>query len=529
LPDFRQHRMGQGDEKGPLKPIKPLALRYNDIRRTLKFYKEQLKLKSKKSRLLILAIADKLNEKEVEIVKIKREADLKLSQIWHQLLFLQGNLSKEQLRLSQLLQDKENIIQSQRQEISKLRQAVEVAEKTNSVNQAAKNNNGSFRRAKRERNSVTKNPQQTSSTDDSSSSPSSTPKPRQLIRQFSNDNKDTSDKQSKELLSASVSLTRQNKFTKGSERPKLKSTNSTGATTPSINDEAKGPKGILKQSSNPTTPVQQQTKPPVPSRSKINEKLKGAISSDESPVGRFTNYRGLSSRDSGNSSLDSSDPSSSMEWKLSVRSTIPIHNNNLSIPRQETRVKPPPPPRRSKSYERPANLESTPDIQKNFEEYDLSFMDNEKTLSKHVKRVSFQEYESTPMRPLRKMPSFPILATETLFSENSETPQNLSKVPLQPAMKSVFVAQNDNTAPTFSSFKSESFSPQKQLEPSILENLQSQVDSTSVISKLLKDSMITNTDSNMSELIATCDSSKPSKVEDQANVTKTPTDCKYYF
>ena len=376
---------------------------------------------------------------------------------------------------------------------------------------------------------MTKNPQHTSSTDDSSSSPSSTPKPRQLIRQLSNDNKDPSDKQSKELLSASVSLTRQNKFTKGSERPKLKSTNSTGTTEPSINDETKGPKGILKQSSNPTTPVQPQIKPPVPSRSKINEKLKGAISSDDSTGGRFTNYRGLSSRDSGNSSLDSSDPSSSMEWKLSVRSTIPIHNNNLSIPRQETRVKPPPPPRRSKSYERPANLESTPDIQKNFEEYDLSFMDNDKTLIKHVKRVSFQDYESTPMRPLRKMPSFPILATETLFSENSETPQNLSKVPLQPAIKSVFVKHNDNSIPKFSSFKSDSFSPQKLLEPSILENLQAQVDSTSVISKLLKDSMIAKTDSNLSDVSQTCESLKPSNEEEHSNATKGRTDCKYYF
>eukprot|EP00092_Neocalanus_flemingeri_P033295 GFUD01036208.1.p1 GENE.GFUD01036208.1~~GFUD01036208.1.p1 ORF type:complete len:522 (-),score=68.95 GFUD01036208.1:124-1689(-) len=521
--------MGQGDEKNPLKPIKPLALRYNDTRRTLKFYKEQLKLKSKRSRLLILAIADKLNEKEVEVVKIQREADLKLSQIWHQLLFLQGNLSKEQLRLNQLLQDKENIIQSQRQEISKLRQAVEIAEKVSSVSLTAKNNNGSFRRAKRERNSVTKNPQHTSSTDESSPSPSSTPKPRQLIRQLSNDNKDPSDKQSKELLSASVSLTRQNKFTKGSERPKLKSTNSTGTPAPCINDESKGPKGILKQSSNPTTPVQPQIKPPVPSRTKINEKLKGTISSDDSTGGRFTNYRGLSSRDSGNSSLDSSDPSSSMEWKLSVRSTIPIHNNNLSIPRQEMRVKPPPPPRRSKSYERPANLETTPDIQKNFEEYDLSFMDNDKTLFKHVKRVSFQDYESTPMRPLRKMPSFPILATETLFSESSETPENLNKVPFQPAIKPVFTKHTDASVPKFSSFKRDSGSPQKLLEPSTLENLQARVESTSVISQLLKDSMITNTEHNLSEASPGCKSSTPSEEGEHANTAKVSTNCKYYF
>ena len=36
--------------------------------------------------------------------------------------FFTGNLNKEQVRLGQVLQDKENIIQSQRQEIHRLRQ-----------------------------------------------------------------------------------------------------------------------------------------------------------------------------------------------------------------------------------------------------------------------------------------------------------------------------------------------------------------------------------------------------------------------
>ena len=449
-------------------------------------------------------------------------ADLKLSQIWHQLLFLQGNLSKEQLRLSQLLQDKENIIQSQRQEISKLRQAVENAEKVNSMNQAAKTNNGSFRRAKRERNSVTKNPQHTPSTDESSSSPGSTPKQRQLIRQLSSNNTEQNEQQTKDLQSAGVNLTRQNKFTKGSERPKLKSTNSTGSTQSNTVDENKSPKGILKQSTNTTTaPTQSQVKPPVPSRSKINEKLKGAIlSTDESGGGRFTNYRGFSSRDSGNSSLDSSDPSSSMEWKLSVRSTIPLHNISPSITKQETRAKPPPPPRRSKSYERPTNLEPTPDIQKNFEEYDLSIMDNDRGgLGKNVKRVSFQDCSSTPIRPLRKMPSFPILATETLFSDNS---LNLSHVPSPSPIK------HQDGPQTFSSFINNPSSSQKTEAPT-LENLRGRVESSSVISKLLKDSFIASNDSSFSDFSPIQDSSPKSYEDDKMNETKARSDCKYYF
>jgi len=511
--------MGQGDEKSSLKPIKPLALRYNDTRRTLKWYKEQLRLKMRRSRLLILAIADKLNEKELEVVKIKQEADLKLSHIWHQLLLLQGNLSKEQLRLSQLLQDKENIIQSQRQEISKLRLALEVAEKANSVNQQSKLNNGSFRRAKRERSSVTKNPQHTSSTEDSSSSPSSTPKPRLLNRQLSNDNKESSDKQSKELLGAGVGLTRQNKFIKGSERPKLKCSSNT------MQEESKSPRGILKPLNSQVKPVQMQIKPPVPSRSKVNEKLKCVTSSDDQAGRRFTNYRGFSNRDSGNSSLDSSDPSSSLEWKLSVRSTIPIHNNTLSVPKQETRIKPPPPPRRSKSYERPPNIDCSPDIQKNFEEYDLSFMDNERSHSKQVKRVSFQDFGTFPIKPLQRIPSFPLLASGNLFTENGENLNELSKVPLE---SSEPLENSDHMEDRYHSIKSDSIITKK-LEPSTLENLQSRVESSSVIGKLLSDSFIAGKDCSFHEMTQSMATSTPMKEIGKSFEQDAEDDCKYYF
>ena len=184
----------------------------------------------------------------------------------------------------------------------------------------------------------------------------------------------------------------------GSERPKLKLTNSNS----SVTEETKGPKGILK-SPPPLKGVlcPSGVKPPVPSRNKVNEKLElrseerlgaerpqrtaSGSSSDSAPGSRVTSEarrvrgQGGLSRDSGNSSLDSSDPSSSMEWRLSVRSTIPIlsaTNNNGSnsvfddmrftllwrylgssverTPMIEKKAKPPPPPRRSKSYERPS-------------------------------------------------------------------------------------------------------------------------------------------------------------------------------
>ena len=127
-------------------------------------------------------------------------------------------------------------------------------------------------------------------------------------------------------------------------------------------------------------------------------------------VGRYS-----LNRDSGNSSLDSSDPSSSIEWKLSVRSTLG--------PRQEKKTKPPPPPRRSKSYERPINNNNTstvnnnnPDIQSNYEEYDLShMMETSNKVTGGRKKVSFQEEQPGS---LRKMPSTPSLTGRKYFAHN---------------------------------------------------------------------------------------------------------------
>ena len=155
-------------------------------------------------------------------------------------------------------------------------------------------------------------------------------------------------------------------------------------------------------------------------------------------------------------------------------------------------------------------------------------MDSDRSFGKNIKRVSFQDCESTPIRPLRKMPSFPILATETLFSESSENSPNLSQVPFQPAIKPVFTKHDDHAGPKFSSFMNNSCTPQK-LEPSTMENLHTRVESSSVISKLLKDSMITSADSSLSDISPIRESSPKSNEDEASNETKARTDCKYYF
>ena len=124
------------------------------------------------------------------------------------------------------------------------------------------------------------------------------------------------------------------------------------------------------------------SKPPVPSRHKVNEML-GAGQLAGAGAGAGQGRASSSFRDSGNSSLDSSDPSSSMEWRLSVRCTATTASNNnnnnnnnskgetggcgpqqltgssiaAAAPRLEKKGKPPPPPRRSKSYERPSGVQ----------------------------------------------------------------------------------------------------------------------------------------------------------------------------
>jgi len=345
------------------------------------------KKRRRQSCLLLTAIGEELQGREREVERVKREADMKLAHVWHQLLYLQGSLARERVRLGEALQDKENIIQSQRQEIQHLRSAVvrqkdengrkekkdeekkeeEKEKEVRNTSSQTYGRGGSFRRQKRER------PAQASSSTDESS-PGCTP--RQV--------RHPGEGEAPGLARGGL------KFTKSSERPKVRLENRKSAdlenrlNLKSADEEVKGNteeegtvRGILKAVSSPS-------KPPVPSRSRVNAVL------------------GVRSRDSGNSSLDSSDPGSSLEWKLSVRSTIPAR-------RPEGQGAPPPPPRRSKSYERPQQEPRQCGFSSYFEEYDLSGMDAES--SSQGKRVSFEGEQGA--LPLRKLPSVPILSQVT--------------------------------------------------------------------------------------------------------------------
>ena len=70
----------------------------------------------------------------------------------------------------------------------------------------------------------------------------------------------------------------------GCERPKLKQTNSNS----SISEEVKTPKGILKPAL-----AAPGVKPPVPSRTKINEILRGGSTSSEECLGEYLNSKSV--------------------------------------------------------------------------------------------------------------------------------------------------------------------------------------------------------------------------------------------
>jgi len=470
------------------RPVRTVASRHPEGRSSLRFYRAQLRQRSHRSRLIILNLVDRVREREQQVEEVRRESDDKLSQIWQQLVNLQSNLSKEQTRLSHILQDKENIIQSQRIEILQLRDDLKgiksgqliISHETDTLK-----SNGSVRKFKRERNSIRRSKKHSegkSSTDEKSgSSPDSTPKEknRVLTCQYSLDHNESGERTLSQQKRRSSNLEgvdqmkavmRQAKFIRGSERPVLKTMN-----LQDYQVEDRSTENGVKEGE------ESDLKPPVPSRSRINEKLKARGvspgSTNTTPKRRELLSPSQSSPDSGNSSLDSSDPSSSLEWRLSVRSTLPTkpnlitNNNTFSYyhlnatkrskntppvgpkPHNNVKVKPPPIYRRSKSHERP-NMQQgiilrenkglhPPSMQSNFEEYDLSAIDLvERSESKPTKKVSFsseempregriQDLTSKPL--LKKMPSYSSLIITKkpdtgLFPSRNDKPETVESV-----------------------------------------------------------------------------------------------------
>ena len=126
-----------------------------------------------------------------------------------------------------------------------------------------------------------------------------------------------------------------------------------------------------------------------------------------------------------------------------------------------------------------------------------------------VKKVSFQEAEE---------------GAGTLKRIASQ--QNVSSTgpgPPQVPARTMFLTQNKETQPTFSSFKGGPKPSTKSLENSMIQKL----DSNSVLGKLLNDSLITNTDPNMNG--RNLNAVQSPSVDENLNITNVRGDYKYYF
>ena len=143
---------------------------------------------------------------------------------------------------------------------------------------------------------------------------------------------------------------------------------------------------------------------------------------------------------------------------------------------------------------------SDPDLQKNFEEYDLSTMDSSNTTTHRnsVKKVSFQENESVDQGTLRRIPSQPKV--------NPTSPSLPPQVPARTLLPST-------QQPTFTSFKSDVSQANKVLDNSTI----TKIDSSSVLGKLMNDSFINS------------DRSKSTDIDENLNVTASKSEYNYYF
>ena len=136
-------------------------------------------------------------------------------------------------------------------------------------------------------------------------------------------------------------------------------------------------------------------------------------------------------------------------------------------------------------------------------------MDSDRALGTgaRLKKVSFQEGEPGP---LRRLPSQPNLAS------------SLQQPPPVPARTTFLTPGQDQAPPTFSSFKGDQNLGPKIPESSMIQKL----DSSSVLSKLLSDSLVTGP-TDMRGGVTRSDNM--AHIDENLNITHIRGDDKYYF
>lgn len=94
--------------------------KYMEAKGNYRKLKAQMRDQAKKSRQLIVAVKNKLQEEENEKIKMRSHFEQELSGLCQQLLSLQAAMLREQSRVKSVIEEKDRIILQQKQEIDKL-------------------------------------------------------------------------------------------------------------------------------------------------------------------------------------------------------------------------------------------------------------------------------------------------------------------------------------------------------------------------------------------------------------------------
>lgn len=344
--------------------------KYLEAKFTCKKLRAQLKDQAKKSRQLIVAVKTKLQDEEVEKIKLKDYYETELSTLCQQLLSVQALMLRDQNRVETLLKEKDKTITSQKQEIDSLSRTSDPIQKhassdisssvvsiTNLSPAATLGGSlrihGSFRQYKKDREKIRQHLKSSStlinessssssssginvnSSEDSSSSPSTLPRTLKtsLRQSFSSSLvEQESCPKKKGILKASASIDgsgspRQTILDNLQQLIETEPVNKNQTTKIQINPECdKSDSGRESDDiAEPTEAGLESAKPVVPNVSVVTV-----------------------STDSANSSFDANDPT--LAWKINVNKNSSGENPvvDSSTPLKK-KVKPPPPPRSSQT------------------------------------------------------------------------------------------------------------------------------------------------------------------------------------
>jgi len=96
--------------------------KYLEAKANYRKLKSQMREQAKKSRQLIVAVKNKLQEEDNDKIKMRSQYEQELSGLCQQLLSLQAAMLREQIRVKTVIYEKDQIISQQKQEMEKLLQ-----------------------------------------------------------------------------------------------------------------------------------------------------------------------------------------------------------------------------------------------------------------------------------------------------------------------------------------------------------------------------------------------------------------------